>query len=70
MYQLLLGGKEFQKKKKKFGDIRPKNILVTTTSEIKMVNVGSFPWELTSIEKYNDKYDHKTLFYFGKFLFI
>lgn len=64
LYNLLVAGKEFQRKNLHFGDIRPKNILVTTGSELKMVNVGSFPWEITSLEKVLDKFDNKTIFYF------
>ena len=30
-----------------------------------MINVGSFPWEITSIEKIVDKYENKVVFYIG-----
>lgn len=35
-----------------------------------MVNVGSFPWEITSMEKVLDKFDNKTVFYFCKHILM
>ena len=49
LYNFLQGAKEFQKQGIPFGDIRPKNILVTKAHELKMVNVVSFPAELTGV---------------------
>jgi hypothetical protein len=48
------------------GDVRTKNIFVTKQSELKLVNVASFPNERTSIQKVLENYDTKTVFYFGK----
>lgn len=47
------------------GDVRTKNILVTKSEEIKLVNVASFPSERTSVEKVLDGFDNTTVFYFG-----
>lgn len=47
------------------GDIRTKNILVTKSEEIKLVNVASFPSERTSVEKVLDGFDNTTIFYFA-----
>ena len=43
LYSLATGAKEFQKKDIRVGDIRTKNILITKNSDVKMVNVASFP---------------------------
>lgn len=65
LYNLVQGAKEFQKRNANIGDIRTKNILVTKDSELKMVNIASFPGERTSIEKVLDGFDNTTIFYFG-----
>ncbi len=49
LYRLLQGGKEFQKNSMHFGDIRTRNILITRSSEVKMINVASFPNEKTNV---------------------
>lgn len=43
LYSLLQGAKEFQRMDMHVGDIRTKNILITKGSDVKMVNVVSFP---------------------------
>lgn len=43
LYSLVTGAKEFQKRQMAIGDIRTKNLLVTKDSEVKIVNVASFP---------------------------
>lgn len=63
LYNFLVGLKEFQIKGKRVGDIRPSQIVITNQKSLKMINLASFPWELSSIDKILDKYDHKTKFY-------
>jgi hypothetical protein len=63
-YELLAGVKEFQVRGRKFGDIRPSQMVITSsTKKIKMINLYSFPWETTSLDKILDKYDKTTKFY-------
>lgn len=38
-------------------------MIITTTNKIKMINLYSYPWEITSMDKIMDKYDNKTKFY-------
>lgn len=63
MYNFLLGLKDFQVNGKKVGDIRPSQIVITNKQGLKLINLASFPWELTSMEKILDKYDNTTKFY-------
>jgi hypothetical protein len=50
LYKLLEGAKEFQKKGMNVGDIRTKTILITKSSELKMVNVATSPYERTAVD--------------------
>ena len=50
----------------RLGDIRTKNILITRSDSIKMVNVVSFPDEKTAVDKILYKYDNSTVFFLGK----
>lgn len=59
----MVGLKEFQIKGKRLGDIRPSQIVITNQKNLKIINIASFPWELSSIDKILDKYDNKTKFY-------
>ena len=63
LYNLLMGLKEFQLSGVKVGDIRPAQMVVTHSQQIKMVNIASFPWELTALDKVLDKFDNTTPFY-------
>lgn len=63
LYDLATGVKEFQVRGLKFGDIRPSQMVVTSSKKIKMINLYSYPWELTSIDKILEKYDKTTKFY-------
>jgi len=40
-------------------------VITSSIKKIKMINVYSFPWETTSLDKVLDKYDNKTKFYFA-----
>lgn len=48
---------------KRVGDIRPSQIVITNEKKIKMINIASFPWEISSIDKILEKYDNTTKFY-------
>ena len=45
------------------GDIRPSQMVITDRKNIQMINVASFPWELSSTDKILEKYDNTTKFY-------
>jgi hypothetical protein len=70
LYNLARGVKEFEIKGVAFGDLRTKNILITCNKEMKMVNVGSFPWEETAVDKVLNRYDTKTVFFLGTNTFM
>jgi len=38
-------------------------VIIPKGENIKMINVYSFPWETTSLDKILDKYDNTTKFY-------
>lgn len=59
----MLGLKDFQVNGKKVGDIRPSQIVITNKQVLKLINLASFPWELTSMEKILDKFDSTHKFY-------
>jgi hypothetical protein len=63
LYKCVTGLKEFQIYGKRLGDIRPSQMVITNQREIKMINVASFPWELSSTDKILEKYDNTTKFY-------
>jgi hypothetical protein len=64
LYELAAGIKEFQVRGIKFGDIRPSQMVITSsTKKIKMINTCTYPWETTSVDKILDKYDNTTKFY-------
>lgn len=64
LYDLATGIKEFQTRGFRFGDIRPSQMVITTSSQkIKMINIYSFPEEIPAVEKILDQYDNKTIFY-------
>jgi serine/threonine protein kinase len=64
LYELAAGIKEFQIRGLHFGDIRPSQMVITSsTKKIKMITTYSFPWEMTSIDKILEKYDNTTKFY-------
>ena len=64
LYELAAGVKEFQVRGLHFGDIRPSQMVITTsTKKIKMINLYSYPWESTSLDKVLEKYDKTTKFY-------
>lgn len=65
LYSLLQGAKEFQRMDMHVGDIRTKNILITKGSDVKMVNVVSFPGEKTAVDKILDRFDNTTIFFLG-----
>lgn len=58
-----MGLKEFQVRGKRVGDIRPSQIVITNQKALKMINLASFPWELSSVDKILEKYDQTTKFY-------
>lgn len=45
------------------GDIRPSQIVITNQKDLKMINVASFPWEYSSMDKILEKYNNTTKFY-------
>lgn len=51
LYQLLIGSSAFQKKRQKSGDIRPRNILINDLGHVNLINVLSFPDEITNYYK-------------------
>ncbi len=51
LYQLLSGSSIFQKKRQKSGDIRPKNILINEQGVANLINILSFPDEITNYYK-------------------
>ena len=48
---------------KRVGDIRPSQMVITDRKAVQMINVASFPWKLSSMDKILDKYDNTTKFY-------
>jgi len=38
-------------------------MVITDRKNIQMINIASFPWELSSTDKILDKYDNTTKFY-------
>ena len=63
LYNCSVGLKEFQLIGQRLGDLRPSQIVITNQKCLKMINIASFPWELSSIDKILDKYDKETKFY-------
>ena len=63
MYNFSAALKEFQVNGRKFGDIRPAQIVLTSKEKLKMVNTASFPWELTALQKITENFDNTTRFY-------
>ena len=62
-FRFLTGLKEFQLLGKRVGDIRPSQMVITDRKAIEIINVASFPWEISSMDKILDKYDNSTKFY-------
>ena len=63
LFRFATGLKEFQLNGKRVGDIRPSQMVITDQKALKMINIASFPWELSSMDKILDKYDTTTKFY-------
>ncbi len=51
LYILVLSAKEFSKIKSKVGDIRPDNILISESGQLKIVNLYSWPHQLSNYDK-------------------
>lgn len=62
-FKLLTGLKDFQLGGRRLGDIRPSQMVITDRKNIQIINVASFPWELSSTDKILEKYDSTTKFY-------
>ena len=62
-FRFLSGLKEFQLIGKRVGDIRPSQMVITDRKVIQMINLASFPWEISSLDKILDKFDNSTKFY-------
>ena len=65
LYQLLIGSSAFQKKRQKSGDIRPRNILINDLGHVNLINVLSFPDEITN---YYKSLLHKVPTFLGNFI--
>jgi hypothetical protein len=66
LYQLLIGSNAFQKKRQKSGDIRPRNILINDLGHVNIINVLSFPDEISN---YYKSLLHKVPTFLCNFLF-
>lgn len=51
LYQLLIGSNAFQRKRQKSGDIRPRNILINDLGHVNIINILSFPDEISNYYK-------------------
>lgn len=64
LYDWLTAAKEFQVRGIKLGDVRPSQMVITSsTKRIKLINTASFPWEMCAVDKILDNYDNTTKFY-------
>ena len=68
-YSLLDSLKEFERISMKAGDIRTKKIILTKAHDLKLMNVGTVPWEKTGYEQVAINYNSDTIFYLGNLSF-